>query len=359
MFEPICFFNTTQSWGGGEKWHFDLAVHFHNSGYKVLVVSHEKSELYTRISKTGIKVIRVKFSNLSFLNPFLFYKVYRIFKQEKIKTVILNLPIDLKIAGIAAKCAKVGKIIYRRGSAIPIKNSFTNRFLFKQVVTNILCNSQETKRTILKNNPKLFDASNIEVIYNGVEISPFSDFKKDKNEIIIGNLGRLAKQKAQHLLVELGKRLRHKNINFKILIAGEGKLRNELVQQIKREKLEEYVFLVGFQENTTLFLGRLDIFVLTSKWEGFGYVLAEAMAAKLPIVAFDISSNPEIVRDSETGFLVDYPNMDKLESKVLELIRDEKMRKRFGEKARAIAIAEFSLHKTLANVEDYLKRIGD
>ncbi len=79
-----------------------------------------------------------------------------------------NLSGDMKIASIAGKMAGVPKIIYRRGSAIPIRNSPINRYLFRRVITKIMANSKETKRTILANNQSLVPDDKIRVIYNGV-----------------------------------------------------------------------------------------------------------------------------------------------------------------------------------------------
>lgn len=58
----------------------------------------------------------------------------------------MNFSADIKTAGPAAKLAGVARIIYRRGSAIPIKNSLLNRFLFKRVLTDIIANSEATKK---------------------------------------------------------------------------------------------------------------------------------------------------------------------------------------------------------------------
>ncbi len=139
--KTVCFFNTCKNWGGGEKWHFDISTRLSDKGYDVIVVTNKRSELCSRIKKWSLRLYAIKISNLSFLNIFKVLKVYKILKNEKIKTIILNLPSDLKVAGVAAKLAGIEKIIYRRGSAIPIKDSFLNRFLFKHIITGVVANS--------------------------------------------------------------------------------------------------------------------------------------------------------------------------------------------------------------------------
>ena len=152
----ICFFNTSKTWGGGEKWHYDMAFGIDSSKFNRFVVSGKQSELADRLQKIKMPHIDIGISNLSFLNPFKIRKIFNFLKSRHIDTIIINLSEDLKIAGPAAKLAGVKNIIYRRGSAIPITNSVFNRFLFRYILTGIIANSQQTKNTILQNNYALF-----------------------------------------------------------------------------------------------------------------------------------------------------------------------------------------------------------
>ena len=90
------------------------------------------------------------------------------------------------------------------------------------------------------------------------------------------------------------------------MIAGEGKLKESLLQKSVEEGVAEQLRFLGFVDNMPQFLHSIDIFLLPSHWEGFGYVIAEAMYCEKPVVAFNVSSNPEIVSNNETGFLVEH-----------------------------------------------------
>ena len=70
--------------------------------------------------------------------------------------------------GQAAKLARIPRIVYRRGSAKPIKNSILNRFLFKDIITHLLANSDKTKQTILAKNKDFSPEQSIKVVYNGI-----------------------------------------------------------------------------------------------------------------------------------------------------------------------------------------------
>ena len=325
-----------------------------------MVYTNKYSELRTRADQAFIPNYNLRINNLSFLNPFKIIKLAIQFKKLKIKTIILNLSTDVKVAGIAAKLAGIPQIIYRRGSAIPIKNSILNRFLFKKVVHQVIANSSETKRTILSRNPRLISEQRINIIYNGINLSIFDERKiefsytRENNEIIIGNAGRLVKQKGQKYLIDLAIRLKKKTSNFKILVAGDGKMETELANLVTKNNLEKHFKFIGFVDDIKGFMHAIDIFVLTSIWEGFGYVLVEAMASYIPIVAFEISSNPEIVEHNKTGYLISSFDMKAMTEKIVQLIDDEKLRAKLGEAGRKRVEKHFSIESTQRNLEKLL-----
>ncbi len=166
----ICFFNSLVTWGGGEKWHFDLSTGLAKMGYNVFVYSNPRSELMKKIRDARINHKGIVVSNLSFLNPIKIIWLRSVFRKERVRTLVMNLSSDLKVAGIAAKLAGVDNIIYKRANAIPVRNTFLNRFLYRRIVTRMIANSEETKRTLLARNPNLIEKDKIQVIYNGIDL---------------------------------------------------------------------------------------------------------------------------------------------------------------------------------------------
>ncbi len=358
--KTICFFNSSKSWGGGEKWHFDIATKLHEKAYKVIVITNKESELYFKLSDRNIKTYPIEISNISFLNPFKVRKVAQILHKEKITTIIINLPADLKVAAPAAKKAKVAKIIYRRGSAIPIKNKLLNRILFRKYVDEVIANSFATKNTILANNPELFDKNKIKVIYNGIETGLKTENlsntfnHQNANELVIGSAGRFVKQKNHKFLIELAKRLKELNLNFQLILAGEGKLKPEIIDYAKQLNVEDKVTFTGFIKNITSFMNGIDIYILPSLWEGFGYVIVEAMYCKKPVIAFNLSSNPEIIEDKKTGFLIAENNLEETIDKIKLLFDNKKLREELGGNGEKRVLEYFTIEKTLENIEKTL-----
>jgi glycosyltransferase involved in cell wall biosynthesis len=140
-----------------------------------------------------------------------------------------------------------------------------------------------------------------------------------------------------------------------MLIAGEGKMEDELKALVEKLDLKDYIYFIGFVDDMKSFMNSLDIFALTSIWEGFGYVLVEAMACSKPVVAFDISSNPELVLHDKTGYLVKPFDLEAFANYILKLINDPELRIKFGLNGRTRVEEGFTIDRTLEKLEGMIK----
>ncbi|MFA8450267.1 MAG: glycosyltransferase family 4 protein [Bacteroidales bacterium] len=358
----ICFFNTMKFWGGGEKLHLEYAEKFKEKGYNVSLVADHNSPLFER-AKNNFDIFHTNGGNLSFLNLIKIQKLVRHYKQSKIDTVVFSSSHDAKLASISASMANIKNIVYLRGLAVPIKSSIVNRYIFNKAITHVVANSEETKRTILQNLKGSFDEKKISVVYHGIdldiidkkEITELKEItERKRGQVIIGNAGRLTLQKGQHHLIEIARILKKKKLDFTIFIAGTGDLKSVLEQKIKEYNLEKEVVLLGFVEDIDRFMNSLDIFALTSKWEGFGFVIVEAMAQHKPCVAYNITSNPEIIEKDETGFLVEYADNKAFADKIEQLIKDKELRINMGTKGRQRAERNFQIKNVFDEFEKCL-----
>ncbi len=356
----VCFFNSTMFWGGGEKAHLDYAENFAKRGYNIWIVCSLNSKLEQKARDKGIKTFALPLGNLSFLNPFKRKHLINFFTEKKIDTVFLNSSPDLKVGGISAEKAGVKNIVYMRGLAVPVKNSFLNRYLFTKIITYPVVNSLDTKKAFLKHLNSILKEEDIKIIYRGIDFDewdrkPVSNLTfKNEDEIILGNVGRLVEQKGQDQLIEIAKILRDRKLNFKLIIVGSGPLEEKLQQLIEKNKLEGFVKLIGFQNDVKSFLNAIDIFVFPSLWEGFGFALVEAMAERKVPVAFKLTSNPEIIDNNMNGFLVDHPNLESFADKIIYLANNPDKRNEMGEAARKSVINRFSFEKIMRDWEKLL-----
>ncbi len=329
----ICIFNSSNTWGGGEKWFADALPWLHERGWKLLLMAHPQGMLREKTKHLPITFFPVNAQGLSFLNPVRVLQLQQVFQQQKVTHLLVTLPKDLKYAGLAARLALVSEIIYRRGSAIAVKNTCLNRMLFRSIVSRVIVNSKKTGELLLTNNPNLISKAHIHLIYNGIDIKEYPlHTPKDRDVPVIGTLGRLVEQKGQILFLEALSLLKKQGVAFRAKIGGEGPLAGKIRQEVVRLDLKKEVNLSGFVDDVSSFMQGLDIFCLPSHWEGFGFVLAEAMSTGLAVVAFDVSSNAEIVPDSSC--LVPYADTQLLAAKLAELLQDKEKRITLGLQGR-------------------------
>lgn len=356
----ICFVNTQRTWGGGEKWNLDVMTDLSGQGYHTVFISSLSSPLARRLNDSGIRGYELRINRLKFLYPSKLFKYMRIFKRENVGVLVTNVSADMKTASLAAKLVGVPNIIYRRGSAIPVENTRINRYFFRRVLTLIIANSLETKRTILAKHKSLVPEEKIKVIHNGIKPTEFNQdidpiYPPEQGVIILGCAGRLSIEKGHHLLLEMMKHLKEQKISCKLLLAGEGKLSEILRNKARSLGVDHLVEFLGFVDYMPSFYNSIDILLLSSQYEGFGYVLIEAMASRKPVVAFDVKSTSEILDHGKTGYLVPPNQVVEMAERVMELAKDKELRQKMGENGRTRVEELFSFDANRKVITDLLK----
>ncbi len=195
----------------------------------------------------------------------------------------------------------------------------------------------------------------IEVIYNpvfkpyvddGTISMKFTEFKARHSKYIIG-VGRMSPQKDFETLIRAYARL-PESVKHGLVIAGDGPLRPQLQKLIEELGLRDKVLLLGFVDNPLYYLKNADLFVLSSKWEGFGNVIVEALGVGTPVVSTNCLSGPaEILEDGKYGKLVEVGNVEQLSDAITLSLSEKPQPDRLIAKA-----ADFDV-KTIA--DKYLK----
>lgn len=266
-------------------------------------------------------------------NPISFVKLFLYLKKERPDILQSFLFVANIIGRIYGKILRIPFIISSQRSTDNWRKWYhwLVERLTKNFVDLYISNSYSGKDVLIKKGK--VPRKKIIVIQNGIEI-PEKIEKIKKDYLIIGSIGNLRKAKGYFNLIKAGEIVIEKFKNVKFYIIGEGELKEEILKMIEEKKIKDYFVLTGYIENVFDYLKIFDIFVLSSLWEGCPVSLLESMGYGIASVATNVGDVPYIIENGENGFIVEKNDYKKLAEKIIKLIEDEGLRKKFGEKAR-------------------------
>jgi GalNAc-alpha-(1->4)-GalNAc-alpha-(1->3)-diNAcBac-PP-undecaprenol alpha-1,4-N-acetyl-D-galactosaminyltransferase len=206
--------------------------------------------------------------------------------------------------------------------------------------------------------PKLHDR--VMVMPNPVVLPPAEiteltmHLQGDKNLIAVG---RLDPQKGFDLLLRAFAKLANQYQTWNLTILGEGELRADLETLSSELGLQDRVQLLGRVSNPHLYLNQADIFVMSSRFEGFPNALCEAMACGLPVISTDCRNGPrEIIRNGVDGILVPTEDFVSLAVAMEQLMTNENERKCLADRAGEV-VQRFSMEKIMAMWETLIDEV--
>lgn len=162
---------------------------------------------------------------------------------------------------------------------------------------------------------------------------------------VFGSVCRLIEQKGLPFALRAFAQIADEFPDACYVLIGDGLLREELQAQAATLGIADHVRFAGWRSDAAARMVAFDVFLMPSLWEGFGLVMLEAMAARLPIIASNISALPEVVQDGVTGLLAAPRDVDRLAAHMRYLLRDQQAAQRMGQAGQARLTAEFSVDR--------------
>ena len=198
-------------------------------------------------------------------------------------------------------------------------------------------------------NVSRFDRARIDPAVTGV-------FRQGASRVV-GTVGRLSRQKAVHVLLDATPQLLADDPDTRILIVGDGPLRGALERQARRLGVSRAVTFLGHLRDVLPVYAAMDVFVLPSRYEGFGVVFLEAMASGVPVIGTRVVGSREAVDDGVTGLLVPPGDAPALASAVLRLLSDPELRNRIQSAAREKVLRDHTRERTASNTESFYREL--
>lgn len=332
--KKILFIMQSLQGGGAERVTLDLIKQLDKEKFEpIIFVVNYFGALVTSLP-SNIKVIKVlsEHEKTVFHLPKVIKSLYRASLEVDLLIGTLEMT-PTYLASIASNLTKKPAIGWVHIDVSKYPN--TNRIIHKNLIritynklSKVVAVSNGVRDSIQTMFPQI--KVPIKRIYNPIRIEDIHYMMNEKNELekikepIILGVGRLTEMKGFDDLIKAHKYLLDKKISNKLIILGEGEQRLHLESLIKELNVQDSVILKGFVNNPYKYMKSADVFVLSSVYEGFSIVLAEALAVGTPVVSTDCPSGPsEILMDGKYGLLSPIKDYKELAMNIIETFNSD------------------------------------
>ncbi|WP_316748967.1 glycosyltransferase [Pedobacter gandavensis] len=331
--------------GGAERVVTNLANYFNDQGFQVFMICLNDGrpvypvndgvhliQLTKRDNRHGI-FDRMRFGLITF------FKLLHLLIKEKPGCVISFMTSSNLWAGLTCSLTGVPFIVSERITPDLTINSF-NPFLkwlsymvYRQSKAIVL--PAKAMEACLKKTRSFRKLDNFISIKNYVSVFQPLDLKPVHDKKFILGVGRLTQQKGFDQLIEAYSKIQTGEID--LVIVGEGMERESLTKKIEELGLSKQVFLVGSKDNLQDYYAQAELFVLSSRNEGYPNALIEAMSMGCPSIAMDCEFGPsEIIENGLNGFLVEDENIVMLAHSMSVVLNNDRLKKRLSKQAKLI-----------------------
>ena len=339
-----------------------LQLHNSNFKFKTIYFLPHKDQLVQEIKKiSGVELVNAK-------NPVLMIlkipKLIRIIRESNASLIHCHLPWSGITGRIAGWLAGV-PVIYTEHNLQERYHWFTRKINLLTIGMNqkVLAVSDQVRESILKNKKKSFL---VKRIYNGVDTAKFSlngkvssvneklGFRVPDGGLVVGIVAVFTPKKRLNIWLQIAFKISQKFPKTRFLLVGDGPGRKEMEIMVKNLGIETYVFFAGLQEEVKQWLEMMDIFLMTSEFEGLPVALLEAMSMEMAVSVTNVGGVKEIVNE-ENGKAAEPYDYDKILENTLILLENEELRSQLGKNARKTVIKKFNLQRMVAELESVYK----
>jgi glycosyltransferase involved in cell wall biosynthesis len=351
----ILHLNTEKTWRGGEQQTLYLLQVLQKRGIFCHLVCQPDSPMAQKAREAGIAVFPILMHGEA--DPRACYRIRNLIKAFQYDILHSHTSHAHTLAFIASVGCKVGRLVTRRVDF----SIFRHRFLglsgikYRHMADYYIAISRKIKDVMVADGVA---AERIFVAHSGIDLKRFEgitgrhliqEFNIKPDEKVVINVAHLAGHKGQQFLVRAIPRVVEIIPGVRFFIVGKGELLAELKALAASLEITRELVFTGFRSDVGAFYKIADLFVMSSVQEGLGTAVLDALAEGKAVVATDCGGIPEIIRDGETGRLVEPANPEALARGIIDALRHPEAARQMADRGRALVQNRFSIETMAEN----------
>src|SRR5215475_220091 len=355
--------DTARTWRGGQNQVLLTVNGLREIGQRAALVAHPDGELRKRAAE-GLELVPL--APKSEMDLTAAWRLNRVIKRLKPDVIHAHDAHGVAMASLAlslgAKDLEPPLVVSRRVDFHLRHNSFS-RWKHRQVDCFIAASEAIRQMLVADGVPEertvtVHEGIDVEHVRAVPAVDVHQAFFLPHGAPVVGNIAALVPHKGQRHLIEAAHLAVQKLPDLRVIILGEGELREALERLIKEYHLEKHVLMPGFRTDVLGCLKRFDLFVMSSVTEGLGTSLLDAMACSRAIVATTAGGIPEVVDDGITGILVEPRDHHGLAAAIVKMIKDEQGRRQMAAAGFERVSARFTVERMVAETAKVYERVA-
>lgn len=315
-----------KDWGGGENQLLLLIDELikDDNGIEQSLLCPIESDIYKKVKSKELKIDVFCASKSINLDPRFLYKIFSVVKNKKIDIIHVHDPDAHSLVILAIDFFMLkAKVILHKKTIFPIKEKKYSIYKYNHPsIKHIICVSEASKQSIkskIKSIP-------ISVIYDAIKLKSFSKEKNNHFFFTVLNVANHTRHKNLFTLLEVANVcINEKNLPFKFIQVGHGKLMQSLIDKRNELNLSDNFEFKGFVNNVEDLFCESDAFIFTSVREGLGVSLLEAIQYKLPIISSSSGGIPEVIENEKEGLLCEFDDISSYVENLIKIYQSKEL----------------------------------
>ncbi len=359
----IIHIDTETEWRGGQQQAVYLILGLIEKGIDVTLICRKNSKLHEYAENNNIPYKLFSLKSEGDILSAVRIAVY----SKKVKASLIHCH-NSHALSIGLMCSMFSGIpvVASRRVDFPIRGNFFSRLKYNNIfLKRLICISDNIYHVVKDGG---IPTDKLSVIRSAIDLKKIDSINPNfkiidetipNHSLLIGTVAAHTGHKDYPTLINAAKLVLNKHPEVLFVSVGDGKLTDEINRLIKKHDVEDRFILLGYKPNVYDYLNAFDIFVLSSKLEGLGTSVIDALNCGIACVCTNAGGIPEMITNRENGLLVPKKDHYALAKAIMELVEDKELRKKLGKNAKK-SVHDFDISVNIdKHIELYKEIVGE